>query len=583
MGWQNDPIVSASPGAKPAAPWERDPVIGAPAAPVDEGFAPKLGRAVLNAGAGAVRGAGSIGATILAPVDAAVRALNDGRPLEVAGVPLLGVKDRRGGMDAALSGMGADTDSLSFGAGKLGAEIAGTAGMGGMLGAAARALGASPALVTALNTSGMTAGAPAASGVLAGAAQQALRAGAGAAVGAASAGLVDPGSVGTGAIVGAAAPAGVQLAGKAGQAIAGALRPSVNNPALAQKAIDQYGIPLGAADISGSPLVRAARSVLNDAPLTGGIGARQGEAVQQGFNRAIGQTFGANADSLTPQVLDSARQRMGAEFDRIWGRNTLQFDPGLFTTMQTLRANAAKLPQGEAARLSSWLDDIESKMVPDPTGALFMPGDVANRLQSELRRQASRANGFLAEDLQTLRRGILDAFKRSVAPADAAALAQNMGQYKAFKTVEPLLNSAEAGVAGRAAGDVPAALLPQAVRQSYGSNIAGSPFADLTQIGSQYIADRVARTGGGARALVQNSMIGGALGAGAFTSPMTAAAVIPAAVVGQKALGSPSVAKAMLARQAAPVSPLAALLNDPAFQQALIRAAPAASVAPAGR
>lgn len=579
MGWQNDPIVTAAP-AGGSKPWERDPVMTAakPAAAADPGqaMADRRRQTTGDALAGLVRGAGSIGATILAPIDAGARALgvqND----------FIGRTDRRQAMDQALTGMGADTSSMAFGGSKLAAEIAGTAGVGGLLAKMAAAVGAAPSLVTALSTSGATTGAPAATGLLASTAQQALRAGAGATVGGASAGLVDPSAAGTGAAVGAVAPGAVQLAGKAGKAVAGALRPNINSPALAAKAIDQYGIPLGAADISGSPLVRAVRSVLNDAPLTGGIGARQGEAVQQGFNRAIGQTFGETADSLTPQVLDAAKGRMGAEFDRIWGRNTLQFDPALFNSMQALRANAAKLPQGDAARLASWLDDVESKMVPDATGALSMPGDVANRLQSELRKQSTRATGFLAEDLQTLRRGILDAFKRSVAPADAAALSQNMGQYKAFKTVEPLLSGAEAGVAGRTVGDVPAALLPQAVRQSYGSNIAGSPFADLSQIGSQFIADRVARTGGGARALVQNSMIGGALGAGGMANPLAAAAVIPAAMVGQKALGSTTAARAMLARQAAPVSPLAALLDDPAFQQALLRAAPAAVAVPAGR
>lgn len=582
MGWQNDPIVTAAPGgAAPPKPWERDPIVSqapaaAPAVDPARAMDDRRRQTTGDALAGLVRGAGSIGATLLAPIDAGARALgvqND----------FIGRTDRRQAMDQALTGMGADTGSLAFGAGKLASEIGGTAGVGGLLGRIAAAAGAAPGLVTALSTSGATTGAPSVTGVLANTAQQALRVGAGAATGGASAVLVDPGAAGTGAALGAAAPGAVQLAGWAGKAATNALRPNINNPALATKAIDQYGIPLGAADISSSPLVRAFRSVLNDAPLTGGIGARQGEEVQRGFNRAIGDTFGAGAESLTPQVLDAAKGRMGAEFDRIWGRNTLQFDPGLFASMQTLRANAAKLPRGDAARLSSWLDDVEAKMVPGPSGALSMPGDVANRLQSELRKQSARATGFLAEDLQTLRRGILDAFNRSVAPADAASLAQNMGQYKAFKTVEPLLSGAEAGVAGRTAGDVPAALLPQAVRQSYGSNIANSPFSDLSQIGSQFIADRVARTGGGARALIQNSMIGGALGAGGMANPLAAAAVIPAAVIGQKVMGSTGAARTMLARQAAPVSPLAALLDDPAFQQALLRAAPAGLAVPAGR
>ena len=43
----------------------------------------------------------------------------------------IGRTDRRQAMDQALSGMGADTESLAYGGGKLGAEIAGALGAGG--------------------------------------------------------------------------------------------------------------------------------------------------------------------------------------------------------------------------------------------------------------------------------------------------------------------------------------------------------------------------------------------------------------------------------------------------------------------
>jgi len=72
--------------------------------------------------AGGVRGAGSIGATLLVPVDAAARAIgvqND----------FIGRDDRREQMDAGLRTLGADTGSLAFKTGKLGAEVAGTAGV----------------------------------------------------------------------------------------------------------------------------------------------------------------------------------------------------------------------------------------------------------------------------------------------------------------------------------------------------------------------------------------------------------------------------------------------------------------------
>jgi hypothetical protein len=106
------------------------------------------------------------------------------------------------------------------------------------------------------------------------------------------------------------------------------------------------------------------------------------------------------------------------------------------------------------------------------------------------------------------------------------------------------------GVAGREAGDVPAGLLPGAVLQSYKSNPAGSPLAELSKMGSKYLVDRSPQTGGSARALIQNSAIGGALGVGMFSNPLLAAGVIPVGMGMNQVLGSPMLARGLLSAQA---------------------------------
>ena len=78
-----------------------------------------------NALAGLVRGAGSIGATLLAPVDVIKDAVNG------KGLSLASNRDRRQSMDDALQTMGAQPDSWMYKGGKLGGEILGTAGAGG--------------------------------------------------------------------------------------------------------------------------------------------------------------------------------------------------------------------------------------------------------------------------------------------------------------------------------------------------------------------------------------------------------------------------------------------------------------------
>jgi hypothetical protein len=133
------------------------------------------------------------------------------------------------------------------------------------------------------------------------------------------------------------------------------------------------------------------------------------------------------------------------------------------------------------------------------------------------------------------------------------------------------MNKVEAGVGGRDVGDVPAGLLSSAVLKQYGNRVSQSPFGDLPKIGSKYLVDRVERTGGGNRALIQNLLAGGAGGAAinlGVISPL-ALAGIPMAYGTQKLLSMPKIVpkktsdemiRLLLAKQAQRALP--AILNQ---------------------
>lgn len=175
---------------------------------------------------GLLRGAGSIGSTLLAPGDAIQDA--------IAGRPLMSTNNaRRSGIDAGLQSAGANPDALVYGAGKLTGEIAGTAGVGGLLANGARAAGATPQLVSALQSGGMTLGPGTGSGVT----NALTRLVGGAATGGAAAGLVNPEDARTGAIIGGTLPLAAQGVGLLGQSIGRTIRgpaPAPNVLAAAQ-------------------------------------------------------------------------------------------------------------------------------------------------------------------------------------------------------------------------------------------------------------------------------------------------------------------------------------------------------------
>lgn len=178
--------------------------------------APKKGNIPRDVLAGLVRGAGSIGATLLTPIDAAARAVG----IENS---IIGRRDRREAMDGGLRELGADTESLAFAGGKIGSELAGTAGIGGVLAKGAQLAKAPQALVTALDTAGFKTGL-ATNTLKQKAGNAALRAGAGAVAGGAGAGMVSPDDAELGAALGAVTPAAISALGRTGRAIGGMLK-----------------------------------------------------------------------------------------------------------------------------------------------------------------------------------------------------------------------------------------------------------------------------------------------------------------------------------------------------------------------
>jgi hypothetical protein len=172
-----------------------------------------------NSIAGQVRGAGSIGATLLAPKDALESFI-----ARQMGAPELQVPDRRAAMTEGLRSMGADPESLLFKGNKLIAEILGSSGAGGGVANAITKVAPSvaaavPSFINALRTGGLFTGAKAGPGVAGLAANMAPRIAGGAVAGGATAGLVNPEDAGAGALIGGALPPAVKAAGAVGSVV----------------------------------------------------------------------------------------------------------------------------------------------------------------------------------------------------------------------------------------------------------------------------------------------------------------------------------------------------------------------------
>lgn len=346
MGWKDAPQV-----APEATAWASAPVVGEEAPSLAE----RIKRGFGNAAAGAVRGAGSIGATALAPIDIASDLIAG------KGLTLESNRERRQNMDQALGTLGADTDSGAFTAGKIGSEVAGTLGVGGALGnlmarvpwLAQRV----PGLVEAVRTSGMRAGG---GGRVVDAA---TRAAGGATTGAASAALVDPETTATGAGIGAVLPGVVKAAGAVGKAVGNVVRGPAQAPATTQavQAAQRAGYVIPPTQASPTLANRLLEGLSGKASTAQNASARN----QAVTNRLAADALGLPADTkITADVLLDLRDRAGRAYADIGNTGMVTpsqaYGDALDKIAQPFKLTAGAFPNAKASPALELVESLHS-------------------------------------------------------------------------------------------------------------------------------------------------------------------------------------------------------------------------------
>lgn len=461
MGWQDAPVITAESAGQVKAAWASAPEVGV----MDD-----IKKGAGNLVAGAVRGAGSIGATLLAPYDMSKDALAG------KGLSLQSNRERRAGMDGGLEALGAQPDSLMYQGGKLAGEIAGTAGAGGVLANGARAIGATRAMsglepivngvARGLETGGFRVGELAGTGL-----GTATRIGTGAATGGAAAGLVNPSDTGTGVLIGGGLPGATQLAGKAGNAVRKAVVGGGASPEVAQLAqrAKELGIEIPADRMVDSKPLNALASSLNYIPLSGRTGTEN--AMNSQLNRALSKTFGQDSSNVT-MALRKAETALGGEFDRVLSSNAVNVDQQLMEELAASANRASRELGADGARIiGNQVDDILAK-----AGEGAIDGQAAYNIKKTLD-QIGRRNSPEAFYANDLKKALMGALNRSLGPEEAKAFQGVRQQYGNMLDLQKL---AKNGVEGEIS----------VARLANMKDIGNPQMQELADIAAQFVKPR---------------------------------------------------------------------------------------------
>lgn len=500
-----------------------------------------LTKALANIPPGFLRGAGSIGATLLYPFDKLGDVVSS-----ITGEgesPTPRNDQRRSGMDAGLAALGADPSDPGFALGKTSGEVAGTMGAGGAIAnTLSRVPGAAtqiPNLLNAIRTSGMTAG-RATPGVVGGTVNTLTRVAGGGVTGGASAGLVDPEHARLGALLGGGAPAAAKLAGETGNLLGSGLRAAVGQASpevvqLAQRA-KQLGINIPADRLVNSKPLDAVASGLNYVPFSGRAGTEA--RMNSQLNTAASRLMGQNTPNIN-KALRNASTDLGAKFETTLKSNGVNFDQQLLTDVTDVYNTAERELGSDALKpIASQIDELVNK---GASGVI--DGQAAYNIKRTLDR-IGNGNTPTAYHALQLKGVLMDALNRSLGPTQAAEFALTRHQYGNMLAFEKL---AKNGVEGEIS----------VARLANLKNINNPELQELADIAAQFVKPREGMHGAMQRGFA-------AMGIGTALGPYALAGTAVAGRGANMALNSDTLRATVLGlpRQQAPVGLLGHLHQE---------------------
>lgn len=274
---------------------------------------------------------------------------------------------------------------------------------------------------------------------------------------------------------------GVGAAGLMGAARR-AITPFPNQPIREGMAesLSSEGVDLTAGQRTGNKGLQYAESEL------GGAGAaNMMEQQAEQFTQSTLTRAGIDAPRATPDVIDAAHARIGADFDQVAAQSTMTLDQQLATDiMGTLNDYDNFVPAGmQAPIIRHVVEGLSNRL--NTSGMLDGATYQAYRTQLDSAARGAGANPYLQEALYGIRNAMDDAVERGLAQTNPDLVPVWQGARNQYRNLIVIENAASRAGENAAMGLIsPANLRNALVQQGKRSYVRGEgDFADLARSG----------------------------------------------------------------------------------------------------
>lgn len=278
----------------------------------------------------------------------------------------------------------------------------------------------------------------------------------------------------TGAIGGPVIAGAGAIAKSVGSGIVG--RVSQRTAELAQRAED-LGIPLKATQVSSSPTIKKYDQISGMLPFSGAQNITENQA--NSFTRAISRTFGENTHEITPELIQSARRRIGTDIERVGANSTIRADQDLGNALRTIVRDAhGTVAEGELRPIVTQIQNILNKI--DNSGNISGEAYLGlTNYKAMLSKAQNSANPNIRTHANEIRNALDDALERSISPSQRETLLAARARYKAVMTIKDLAE-------GDPGGHISPMRLMQKVIRSPGGKLYSGELGEIADIGRKF-------------------------------------------------------------------------------------------------
>jgi hypothetical protein len=349
-------------------------------------------------------------------------------------------------------------------------------------------------------------------------------------------------NIGSGAALGAAGQGAVNALGRVAQPL------TENLSDIGKKSVQilqNAGVPLDAAQATGSKVMQWAKRLTSDNPFTGAENQAFSHIQNNAYTKAVAKTMGEDAEQITPEVIQNAKTRLGDTYDQLFERNGVRVTRSFQNDLNGLKDEAERiLPSNEKA-VGNIVNDIIDKSKANMGHLDGQQYQAFKRQLDALEKQGGLSAHYAGEIKDKLLAGLSDTVDKFGQKGDIDLLKATNKQYGNMKKIEDIaLKDPE--------GHVNPSLLYNSLttKAKRGAFYQNDPeLANLAQAGKAILPEKMSNSGTAARLATQAAIptalatydyakegdIGKALGVG------TSAYLAPKAL--QAALHNPNVAQ----------------------------------------